>query len=93
MADAVRRNDAVAFFIAARHAVQLQLGIQWQVQPESITLTDIRQRDPERAALLEPLFHQTNEIIYSGGATRDLNLAEWDVQVRQSLLHLQPAAV
>ena len=93
MADAVRRNDAVAFFLAARHAVQLQLGVQWQVNPESITLAEIRQRDPERAEMLEPLFTQASEIIYSGGAGRDLNLAEWELQVRQHLLQLQPAAV
>jgi hypothetical protein len=93
MSAAVSRNDAVAFFIAARHAVQLQLGAQWRIKAESITLAEVRQRDPERAALLEPLFQQANEVIYSGGASRDLNLAQWELQVRQQLLQLQPAAV
>jgi hypothetical protein len=93
MSAAVSRNDAVAFFLAARHAVQLQLGAQWRISPESITLAEVRQRDPEQAALLEPLFQQANEVIYSGGASRDLNLAQWELQVRQQLLQLQPAAV
>jgi hypothetical protein len=86
MTEAVRRNDALTFFMAARHAIQLQLGARWRLNPEAITLGEIRQRDPDLAASLEPLFHQADEVLYSGGVGHDLNLAEWELQVRRNLL-------
>ena len=75
MAEAVRRNDALAFFMAARHAVQLQLGAQWNLRPEALTLGEIRERDPHLAEALEPLFTQADEVIYSGRAGSNLDLA------------------
>ncbi len=91
MAEAARRGDALAFFTAARHAVQLQLGAQWKVRPEALTLGEIRVRDPHLAATLEPLFTQADEIIYSGQASPGLDLARWEQHVRTELLQPQPA--
>jgi hypothetical protein len=91
MAEAVQRGDAVGFFVAARHAVQLQLGAQWRVKPEAITLGEIRLRDPHLAESLEPLFVQADEIIYSGQASPDIDLAQWEHRVRTELLQPQPA--
>jgi len=91
MSDAVRRGDAQSFFLAARNAVQLQLGAQWRLQPEAITLAEIRERDPHLAEIMEPLFTQAGEVIYSGLASDNLNLAEWEVHVRRDLLQPQPA--
>jgi hypothetical protein len=91
MTDAVRRSDAVAFFIAARHAVQLQLGAQWKRTPESLTLGEIRQHDASLAELLQPLFAQADEAIYSGHASPNIDLAQWEQRVRTELLQLQPA--
>ena len=90
MAEAVRQGDAVAFFLAARHAVQMQLGSQWNLKPEALTLREIRGRDPKLAEELEPLFTQANEVIYSGNAASTLDLAQWQRHVHD-LLHLQPA--
>ena len=89
MGTAVQKGDALAFFVAARHAVQLHLGTQWRVNPESLTLTEIRQRNPQLAETLEPLFVQADEIIYSGGTGRGLDLAQWERHVRDLL---QPQA-
>jgi hypothetical protein len=91
MAEAVRRGDAVAFFLAARHAIQLQLGAQWNLKPEAITLGEIRSRDPHLAETLEPLFAQADEVIYSGKASPPLDLAQWEQRVRTELLQPQPA--
>jgi hypothetical protein len=91
MGEAARRKDAVAFFIAARHAVRLQLGARWNLTPEALTLGEIRQRDPELGATLEPLFRQADEVIYSGHATPTIDLTEWDRRVRTELLQLQTA--
>jgi len=89
MSEAVRRGDAGAFFLAARHAVQLKLGTQWRLKPEAITLSEIRHRDPQLAIALEPLFQQADEVIYSGVASSGLDLAQWDQRVRQEFLQLQ----
>lgn len=89
MNEAVRSGDARAFFIAARHVIQLQLGTEWRVKPEALTLTEIRQRDAALAETLEPLFAQTDEIVYSGQPRRDLDLAQWERRVRE-LLQPQP---
>jgi hypothetical protein len=91
MSAAIRQNDALAFFMAARHAIQLQLGTQWNAQPEAITLGEIRLRDPELAERLAPLFAQADEVIYSGRASIGLDLAEWEQRVRTELLQPQPA--
>ena len=90
MSDAVLRNDPVAFFLSARHAVQLQLGALWNVKPEALTLGEIRKRDPELADNLRPLFVQADEVIYSGRPSSNLDLAEWD-RITRGLLTLQPA--
>ena len=90
MSEAVQRNDARAFFVAARHAIQLNLGSRWGLKPEALTLSEIRQRDPELAQSLEPLFLQADEIIYSGGVGSGLDLAQWARHVRE---FLQPPSV
>ena len=91
MAEAVRRGDALAFFVAARHAIQLQLGAQWNLKPEALTLGEIRGRDPQLAETLEPLFVQADEVIYSGRASSKVDLAQWESRVRE-LLQPQPAS-
>jgi len=91
MAEAVRRGDALAFFVAARHALQLQLGAEWNLRPEAITLGEIRSRDPRLAETMEPLFAQADEVIYSGKGHPTLDLAQWEQRVRTELLQPQPA--
>jgi hypothetical protein len=91
MAEAVRRDDAPAFFMAARHAIQLQLGARWNLKPEALTLREIRGRDPHLAGTLEPLFAQADEVIYSGHGSPGLDLAQWEHRVRAELLQPQPA--
>jgi hypothetical protein len=90
MAEAARRDDAITFFLAARHAVQIHLGAQWTVAPESITLGEIRRRDPALAETLAPLLAQADEVLYSGRATGNLDLAHWQ-RVARECLQLQPA--
>jgi hypothetical protein len=91
MAEAVRRGDALAFFVTARHAIQLQLGAQWNLRPEAITLGEIHGRDPQLAEALEPFFKQADEVIYSGQVGSGLDLAQWEHRVRTELLQPQPA--
>jgi len=88
MTEAVHRGDVSAFFLAARHAIQLQLGSQWNLKPEALTLGEIRRRDACLAGTLEPLFTQADEVIYSGRTGPDLDLAQWERHARE-LLQLQ----
>ncbi len=93
MAEAVRQGNALAFFTAARHAVQLQLCAQWNLKPEAITLGEIQKRAPQLAETLQPLFAQADEVIYSGKASSGLDLAQWEQRVRTELLQPQPASL
>ncbi len=90
MAEAVRTNDTRAFFLAARHAMQLQLGSRWGTPPEAITVGEIRRRDPALAETLTPLFAQADEIMFSGGAGANVDLAHWS-RIARECLQLQPA--
>jgi hypothetical protein len=77
-----REGDAVGFFSAARHAVQLRLAERWQVAPDSLTLPEIERRDPALGESVAPLFNEADDVIYSGSGPTDLDLAEWDRRVR-----------
>ena len=90
MDEAVRKGDARAFFLSARHAIQLQLGAQWSVAPEAITLGEIRRRDPALADSVAGLFAQADEVLYSGRASANLDLTHWQ-RVARECLHLQTA--
>jgi len=92
MSEAVSSKDAPAFFIAARHAIQLHLGTEWGVKPETLTLSEIRARDPELAESLEPFFLQTDEIVYSGGTAKGIDLAHWGRHVSELLQSRVPAS-
>jgi len=85
MSEAARNGDTRAFFLAARHAVQLRLGGQWRMNPEAITLAEVRQRDPALAENLQPLFDQADEIIYSGLDSPKVDLTPWEEHVRELL--------
>ncbi len=91
MAEAVRRGDARSFFLAARHAVQLELGTRWHVPAEALTLREIASRDASLAESLEPLFRQADEVIYSAQTPTGIDLAAWEKRVRTELLQPQPA--
>ncbi len=91
MSEAARQGDARTFFLAARHALQLQLGARWSVAPESITLGEIRRRDPALAEAMAALFAQADEVLYSGRTGANLDLGQWQ-RVARECLQLQTAA-
>jgi hypothetical protein len=91
MSGAVQRGDAAAFFLAARQAVQARCAAEWRVRPEVVTLSMIEARDPQLAAAAAQLFQQADEILYSGNAAGNFDLAEWERHVREQLLQPQPA--
>ncbi len=90
MAQAAKDGDAPAFFHAARHAVQLQLGSRWAIRPEALTLGEIRRRDPAArrgtGAALRP--GRRGDLLPAARRSR-WTLARWQRDVHD-LLHLQP---
>ena len=91
MSRAVQQGDVPGFFLAARQAVQARWAAECRVRPESVTLPMIEARDPQLAAAAAQLFHQADEILYSGHALGEYDLAEWERHVREQLLQAQPA--
>jgi hypothetical protein len=91
MSGAVQRGDVAGFFLAAKHAVQARWAAEWRVRPEAVTLPMIAARDPQLADAVAQLFNQADEILYSGNASGNFDLAEWDRHVREQLLQAQPA--
>jgi len=89
MREAVARDDAPAFFLAAKSAVQEQLGTLWKLDPSTLTLRAILARDPALGEKWKPLFTRADEVMYSGKTT-GLNLSEWERRVREEL-HRPPA--
>jgi hypothetical protein len=90
MTEAVQRDDAPAFFLAARRAVQVRWGAPFGLPPEAVTLPLIAEKDPALAERLTPLFSQADEVIYSGHAATGLDLADWERQVQAELQQFAP---
>ena len=90
MDQAAREGDAVKFFTAARRATQLRLAARWHAAPESMTLAEIERRDPALAENVAPLFHEADDVIYSGAARSGLDLNEWNRRAREMV---QPASL
>ena len=86
---AAREGDAVGFFSAARHAVQLRLAERWQAAPDALTLPEIERRDPALGESVAPLFNEADDVIYSGKGPSDLDLTDWGRRVRGLLQSVQ----
>lgn len=89
MGIAVSRNDAAAFFTAARRAVQYRLAERWKLKAEDISFDAIRMRNPELADSVQSLFNVADEIAYSGEARTDVSLAEWQKAIVALLSRLE----
>lgn len=89
MNTAVTRNDAAAFFTAARRAVQFRLADRWRVKADDITFEVISERSPELADSLKSLFLVADEMAYSGEARTDVTLADWQKAIVSLLGRLE----
>jgi hypothetical protein len=81
MNNAARRGDAVAFFTAARHLLQLHLSGRWALPPEAITPRTIEARDAALAEILAPFFAEADDTIYSGRVAGPVDFARWQALV------------
>lgn len=82
---AAKRGDAVAFFQAARRALQERYGFLWGRPAEAITLSDLRQRlNPEHESL--EIFARADALAYGGSPDEELaRLKDWEAKLREIL--------
>ncbi|CAN5789562.1 BatD family protein [soil metagenome] len=86
---ASRRADPVAFFTAARSALQLELAAAWGIAPESITALDVEERLGERGASIRDVLDRADHITYARGAGGSADLARWRTIVLDQLATLE----
>ena len=94
MAEAVRRNDAAAFFRSARLAVAQSLVIDApEIGAESLTRGDVSRLVVERSdleATIYEIFDAADALSYGGQAGTDADLNDWQARVRDLLGLLDP---
>jgi hypothetical protein len=86
---AVDQGDAVAFFAAARGALQQRLGGRWRIKPEAITLSEIEGRlDAGDARAIREVF-DSDAARFAGMAPDAADLARWRRVVNEQLHRLE----
>jgi hypothetical protein len=85
MRTAARAQDPVAFFSAARRAVQQKAAEKWSLRSEDVTAEIVAARQPELAESVAQLYAAADEVMYSGFSTTGVPLEEWLKSVSQQL--------
>jgi hypothetical protein len=86
---AVDQRDDVAFFAAARGALQQRLGTRWRVNPEAITLSEIEGRLDAGDVLAIRQVFDSDAARFSGLRPEHSDLARWRQVVSEQLHHLE----
>ncbi len=82
------QGDVPNFLAACRKAMQEQLGLLWQTEPEAITLADLRQHLAEEAPLLT-IFATAESSAYIGSTLSSQEMADYAAQVERELRQLR----
>jgi hypothetical protein len=72
---ALRDEEAGAFFVHARNALQQRFGQEWKMRPEAITVADVEARLGEGSPNVRSIFEMADQASYS-----DLHFGEADLQ-------------
>jgi hypothetical protein len=72
---AMRDQQADAFFVHARNALQQRYGQKWKMRPEAITVTDVAARLGGEGQNVRSIFEMADQATYS-----DLHFGEADLQ-------------
>lgn len=86
---AAQEEDRLAFFEAARDAVQARLGGLWGIEPEAITAADVKERLGDEGANLRSVFEQADALRYANGLQPAEPLEWWRRKVDVELKSLQ----
>jgi hypothetical protein len=82
MEQSIKNQNALTFFEAARHALQIQWSTQLNIAAEAVTGTDL----PDDTA--RSVFNTADSIVFSGDAHSSLDLKYWQQQTLRALEHL-----
>jgi hypothetical protein len=74
---AMRDQQAGAFFVHARNALQQRYGQQWNMRPEAITALDIESRLGKEGAHVRPVFEMADQASYSNLHFGESDLQKW----------------
>ncbi|MGB6222890.1 BatD family protein [Haloferula sp.] len=80
--NAVKQGDGVAFFVAAREAIRIQVAEQTGMRPEAVTLADLR--DLEDGGIGE-ILREADRIDYSGRSEKAADLEQWKTKLDRGL--------
>lgn len=80
-------EDPVAFFTAARRALQTRLASTWHTRADAITAHDVAARLGPRGDAIREVFEHADGMAYGAPTTEPL--AYWDNVVRTELAHLE----
>jgi hypothetical protein len=89
MSQAATADDATAFFLAARQALQIRLADRWHVAREAITPHDIATRLGPAGAPIREVFEHADGLAYAPAAATHEPLDRWRAIVRDQLSTLE----
>ena len=92
MDSALRAQDALRFFTAARQALQERLAVKWELPTSRVTIPEIRARLNGNGEEIRSVFQTADEIAYSGRQFTVPDLQQWRAVVQQQLLVFSCAA-
>jgi hypothetical protein len=84
---AADEEDPVAFFSAARLALQTRLASTWHTRADAITAHDVAARLGDRGDTIREVFEHADGMAYGAPTTEPLGY--WDNVVRAELAHLE----
>ncbi|MEO6950854.1 MAG: BatD family protein [Polyangia bacterium] len=70
-------GDGVAFFVAARDALQSELAMRWGIPPEQVTATEVEARIGPAGAGVVAAFDAADRATYGGIAPQGAALKKW----------------
>jgi hypothetical protein len=86
---AITTHDVPGFFKAGREATQYCLSEQWGLQPQSITLKDLKERLCSNTSGLCQIFESADAAAYSGKSFTQEELRQIRATIRKELLALR----
>jgi hypothetical protein len=89
MEGALARGASADFFGAARRALQIQLGVLWNLPPQAITQVEINLRSDSSTESVRPVFEAADEVAYTGRALTPGELWQWRDVVNCALRKVQ----
>jgi hypothetical protein len=89
MDSAAKRGASLEFFAAARAALQNQLGVLWDLIPQTITLAEVNAHLNGEADGFRFIFELADEVAYTGRTFGATQLQKWNEAINAELKRLQ----